>query len=79
MMIASKATIICRASGLTQQQHSINTTKGCAATYYPEANVLVHKDLVARESTPGYKAIPLRFEKTSRSHHTNFDRNTKPW
>jgi formate dehydrogenase major subunit len=41
------------------------TAKGCAAAYYPEANVLVHKDLVARESnTPGYKAVTIRFEKT---------------
>lgn len=40
------------------------TAKGCAAAYYPEANVLVHKDLVARESnTPGYKAVTIRFEK----------------
>jgi formate dehydrogenase major subunit len=40
------------------------TARGCAAAYYPEANVLVHKDLVARESsTPGYKAVTVRFEK----------------
>jgi formate dehydrogenase major subunit len=45
------------------------TARGCAAAYFPEANVLVHKDLVARESnTPGYKAVTIRFEKTSRSH-----------
>jgi formate dehydrogenase major subunit len=42
------------------------TAKGCAAAYYPEANVLVHKDLVARESnTPGYKAVTIRFERRS--------------
>lgn len=42
------------------------TAKGCGAAYYPEANVLVHKDLVARESnTPGYKAVTIRFEKRS--------------
>ncbi|WP_415854053.1 FdhF/YdeP family oxidoreductase [Sinomonas sp. G460-2] len=40
------------------------TARGCAAAYYPEANVLVHKGLVARESnTPGYKAVTIRFEK----------------
>jgi formate dehydrogenase major subunit len=40
------------------------TARGCAAAYYPEANVLVHKDLVARESnTPGYKALTVRFER----------------
>jgi formate dehydrogenase major subunit len=40
------------------------TARGCAAAYYPEANVLVHKDLVARESnTPGYKAVTIRFER----------------
>ncbi|BCT75074.1 formate dehydrogenase subunit alpha [Sinomonas cyclohexanicum] len=42
------------------------TARGCAAAYYPEANVLVHKDLVARESnTPGYKAVTVRFERGS--------------
>ncbi|WP_138444034.1 FdhF/YdeP family oxidoreductase [Sinomonas susongensis] len=42
------------------------TAKGCAAAYFPEANVLVHKDLVARGSnTPGYKAVTIRFEKRS--------------
>jgi formate dehydrogenase major subunit len=40
------------------------TARGCAAAYYPEANVLVHRDLVARESnTPGYKAVTVRFER----------------
>ena len=40
------------------------TARRCAAAYYPEANVLVHKDLVARESnTPGYKAVTIRFER----------------
>ncbi|TLM80615.1 hypothetical protein FDW83_18800, partial [Pseudarthrobacter sp. NamE2] len=39
------------------------TAKGCAAAYFPEANVLVHKDNVARESnTPGFKAMFVRFE-----------------
>ncbi|WP_120005522.1 FdhF/YdeP family oxidoreductase [Nesterenkonia muleiensis] len=39
------------------------TARGCAAAYYPEANALVHRDLVARESnTPGFKAIFVRFE-----------------
>lgn len=39
------------------------TVRGCAAAYYPEANALVHRDLVARESnTPGFKAIFIRFE-----------------
>jgi formate dehydrogenase major subunit len=38
------------------------TPRGCAAAYFPEANALVHRDLVARESnTPGYKAMAVRF------------------
>lgn len=38
------------------------TARGCAAAYFPEANALVHRDLVARESnTPGFKAIMVRF------------------
>lgn len=39
------------------------TARGCVAAYYPEANSLVHRDLVARESnTPGFKAVMVRFE-----------------
>ncbi|TFC52132.1 FdhF/YdeP family oxidoreductase [Cryobacterium sp. TmT2-59] len=38
------------------------TPRGCAAAYFPEANALVHRELVARESnTPGYKAMSVRF------------------
>ncbi|MDQ4503172.1 FdhF/YdeP family oxidoreductase [Sinomonas sp. ASV322] len=38
------------------------TARGCAAAYFPEANALVHRDLVARESnTPGFKALTVRF------------------
>ena len=38
------------------------TPRGCAAAYFPEANALVHRELVARESnTPGYKAMTVRF------------------
>ncbi|OFI39191.1 hypothetical protein BIU82_15090 [Arthrobacter sp. SW1] len=38
------------------------TARGCAAAYFPEANALVHRELVARESnTPGYKAMVVRF------------------
>ncbi|WP_104082106.1 FdhF/YdeP family oxidoreductase [Cryobacterium sp. Y11] len=38
------------------------TPKGCAAAYFPEANALMHRELVARESnTPGYKAMTVRF------------------
>ncbi|MEG2715607.1 MULTISPECIES: FdhF/YdeP family oxidoreductase [Micrococcales] len=41
---------------------SYPTAKGCVAAYYPEANALVHRDLVARESnTPGFKAMMVRF------------------
>ncbi len=43
------------------------TARGCAAAYFPEANALVHRELVARESnTPGFKAITVRFEPASR-------------
>lgn len=39
------------------------TARGCVAAYFPEANALVHRDLVARESnTPGFKAVMVRFE-----------------
>lgn len=42
------------------------TAKGCAAAYFPEANALVHRELVARESnTPGFKAMTIRFVKHS--------------
>ncbi|MDY7527429.1 MULTISPECIES: FdhF/YdeP family oxidoreductase [unclassified Cryobacterium] len=38
------------------------TPRGCAAAYFPEANALMHRELVARESnTPGYKAMAVRF------------------
>jgi len=38
------------------------TPRGCAAAYFPEANQLMHRELVARESnTPGYKAMAVRF------------------
>lgn len=41
---------------------SYPTAKGCAAAYFPEANALVHRDLVARDSnTPGFKAMTVRF------------------
>ncbi|MDQ4490898.1 FdhF/YdeP family oxidoreductase [Sinomonas sp. ASV486] len=43
---------------------SYPTAKGCAAAYFPEANALVHRENVARESnTPGFKAITVRFER----------------
>jgi formate dehydrogenase major subunit len=43
------------------------TAKGCAAAYFPEANALVHRELVARESnTPGFKAMTIRFVKHGR-------------
>ncbi|WP_026531235.1 FdhF/YdeP family oxidoreductase [Haematomicrobium sanguinis] len=48
---------------------SYPTARGCCAAYFPEANVLVHKDLVARESnTPGFKAVTVRFEKRDTPH-----------
>ena len=41
---------------------SYPTVRGCVAAYFPEANALVHRDLVARESnTPGFKAVMVRF------------------
>lgn len=39
------------------------TARGCCAAYFPEANNLVHRENVARESnTPGFKAVTVRFE-----------------
>lgn len=39
------------------------TARGCCAAYFPEANGLVHRENVARESnTPGFKAVTVRFE-----------------
>lgn len=43
---------------------SYPTAKGCAAAYFPEANVLIPLDRLARESnTPATKAIVIRLEK----------------
>ncbi len=40
--------------------------KGCIATYFPEANVLVPIDTVAeRSNTPIYKTVPVRVVKSS--------------
>ncbi|MFI8306363.1 FdhF/YdeP family oxidoreductase [Streptomyces sp. NPDC085927] len=45
---------------------SYPTTAGCAAAYYPEANVLVPLDSVAETSnTPTYKGIVVRLEPRS--------------
>ena len=42
------------------------TARGCCAAYFPEANGLVHRENVARESnTPGFKAVTVRFEPRS--------------
>ncbi len=42
---------------------SYPTTKGCAAAYFPEANVLVPLDSVAQESnTPASKSVIVRLE-----------------
>jgi len=38
-----------------------NIAKGSVAAYYPEANVLVPRDYVDKESgTPSYKSVPVR-------------------
>jgi len=38
------------------------SARGCVAAYFPEANALVHRELLARESnTPGFKAMAVRF------------------
>ena len=45
---------------------SYPTTKGCAATYFPEANVLVPLDSVAETSnTPASKSVPVRLERSA--------------
>ena len=45
---------------------SYPTARGCCAAYFPEANNLVHRQNVARESnTPGFKAVTVRFEPRS--------------
>ena len=45
---------------------SYPTARGCCAAYFPEANNLVHRENVARESnTPGFKAVTVRFEARS--------------
>ncbi|MGJ9402813.1 FdhF/YdeP family oxidoreductase [Arthrobacter sp. KK5.5] len=50
------------------------TARGCAAAYFPEANALVHRGLVARESnTPGYKAMMVRFLPHTREPGSTFD------
>jgi formate dehydrogenase major subunit len=53
---------------------SYPTARGCAAAYFPEANALVHRGLVARESnTPGYKAMMVRFVPHSQEPGSTFD------
>ena len=61
------------ASGVTSERRadefrliSYPTARGCCAAYFPEANSLVHRENVARESnTPGFKAVTVRFEARS--------------
>lgn len=61
------------ADGVTRERQaddfrlvSYPTARGCCAAYFPEANALVHRDNVARESnTPGFKAVTVRFELSS--------------
>ncbi|GAA4377842.1 FdhF/YdeP family oxidoreductase [Paeniglutamicibacter cryotolerans] len=53
---------------------SYPTARGCAAAYFPEANGLVHRELVARESnTPGFKAMMVRFVEHTREASATFD------
>ncbi|MDZ4232524.1 MAG: molybdopterin dinucleotide binding domain-containing protein, partial [Dietzia sp.] len=53
-----------RVSGFTLLAFDIPA--GQAAAYFPEANNLVHRQNVARESnTPGFKAVTVRFEPRS--------------
>ncbi len=48
---------------------SYPTAIGCAATYYPEANVLVPLDQVADESnTPVFKSLVVKLEHVSAAH-----------
>ncbi len=52
--------------GLTALAYEI--PRGCAAAYYPEANVLIplaHRD--ARSGTPAYKSVPVRVRPHSHS------------
>ncbi|HWG25519.1 FdhF/YdeP family oxidoreductase [Actinospica sp.] len=52
-----------RASGFRAVAYP--TAKGCVATYFPEANVLVPLDFVAETSnTPASKSVPVRLEKS---------------
>ncbi|MEZ6139386.1 MAG: FdhF/YdeP family oxidoreductase [Zavarzinella sp.] len=39
---------------------AIDITPGNAAMYYPEANILVPKDLDSQSKTPAFKCIPIR-------------------
>ncbi|GER23927.1 formate dehydrogenase subunit alpha [Zafaria cholistanensis] len=55
------------------------TARGCAAAYFPEANALVHRELVARESnTPGYKAMMVRFVPHTGEPDPAFDEREQP-
>jgi len=52
-----------RMTGLTAVAHEI--ARGCVATYYPEANVLLPLDHMDPQSgTPAYKCIPVRVRKS---------------
>lgn len=55
------------------------TARGCAAAYFPEANALVHRGLVARESnTPGYKAMTVGFVPHTEEPSRTFDERERP-
>ncbi|MGP5726773.1 FdhF/YdeP family oxidoreductase [Arthrobacter rhombi] len=58
---------------------SYPTARGCAAAYFPEANALVHRGLVARESnTPGYKAMTVGFVPHTEEPSRTFDERERP-
>jgi anaerobic selenocysteine-containing dehydrogenase len=53
-----------RAKGFRTVEYE--TPRGCAATYFPEANVLVPLDSTAEDSnTPTSKSVVIRLERAS--------------
>lgn len=43
-----------------------NIRSGCAAMYYPEANVLIKSNVDPRSGTPSFKSAPISIDKTKR-------------
>ena len=50
---------------LRVQARAIDIRPGNAVMYYPEANVLIPRDVDPESRTPAFKGVPVRIERTS--------------